>query len=98
MHWYVVMHLTARNASCESQLYKQEYNLPHLAFRFFVYKCTCTHFLRQNETNTTELTLRADSYPVNMTVHGSTGPVLSRCYQHRLSTGPVLAPNGMFTG
>jgi len=28
----------------------------------------------------------------------STGPVPVRCCQHRTSTGPVLAHNGMFTG
>ena len=28
----------------------------------------------------------------------STGPVLVRCWQHRASTGPVLAHNGMFMG
>ena len=33
-----------------------------------------------------------------MPVHASTGPVLGRCCQHRTSTGPVLANNGMFTG
>ena len=28
----------------------------------------------------------------------STGHVLVRCWQHQTSTGPVLAPTGMFTG
>jgi len=33
-----------------------------------------------------------------MPLVASTGPVLARCWQHRPSTGPVLARNGMFTG
>ena len=33
-----------------------------------------------------------------MPVCASTGPVLVRCWQHRPSTGPVLACHGMFTG
>ena len=33
-----------------------------------------------------------------MPLCASTGPVLGRCCQHRTSTGPVLATNGMFTG
>ena len=32
-----------------------------------------------------------------MPLVASTGPVLVRCCQHRPSTGPVLAHNGMFT-
>ena len=37
--------------------------------------------------------------PVNMPVGASTRPVLVRCWQHRPSTGPVLAHNGaMFMG
>ena len=36
--------------------------------------------------------------PINMSLCASTGPVLGRCCQHRNSTGPVLATNGMFTG
>ena len=36
--------------------------------------------------------------PINIPVCASTGPVLGRCCQHRTSTGPVLATNGMFTG
>ena len=36
--------------------------------------------------------------PVNMPLVASTGPVLVRCWQHRPSTGPVLAHNGMFMG
>jgi len=36
--------------------------------------------------------------PVNMPLCASTGPVLARCWQHRTSTGPVLATNGMFIG
>jgi len=37
-------------------------------------------------------------FPVNMPLCASTGPVLARCCQHRTSTGPVLATNGMFIG
>ena len=33
-----------------------------------------------------------------MLLVASTGPVLVRCWQHRPSTGPVLAHNGMFMG
>ena len=33
-----------------------------------------------------------------MPLCASTGPVLGRYCQHRTSTGPVLATNGMFTG
>ena len=33
-----------------------------------------------------------------MPLCASTGPVLGRCCQHRPSTGPVLATNGMYTG
>ena len=33
-----------------------------------------------------------------MLLVASTGPVLVRCCQHRPSTGPVLAHNGMFMG
>ena len=33
-----------------------------------------------------------------MPLVASTGPVLVRCWQHRPSTGPVLAHNGMFMG
>ena len=33
-----------------------------------------------------------------MPVQASIGPVLGRCYQHRPSTGPVLAHNGMCMG
>ena len=36
--------------------------------------------------------------PVNIPLAASTGPVLSRCWQHRPSTGPVLTNDGMFTG
>ena len=36
-------------------------------------------------------------YPINMPLCASTGHVLGRCCQHRTSTGPVLATNGMFT-
>ena len=36
--------------------------------------------------------------PVNMPLVASTGPVLVRCCQHRPSTGPVLAHNGMLMG
>ena len=36
--------------------------------------------------------------PVNMPVGAGTGPVLTRCWQHRASTGLVPAHNGMFTG
>ena len=36
--------------------------------------------------------------PVNMPLVASTGPVLVRCWQHRPSTGPVLAHSGMFMG
>ena len=36
--------------------------------------------------------------PVNMPIGASTGPVLVRRWQHRPSTGPVLARNGIFTG
>ena len=36
--------------------------------------------------------------PVNMPLVASTGRVLGRCCQHRTSTGPVLATNGMYTG
>ena len=36
--------------------------------------------------------------PIIMPWCASTGPVLGRCCQHRTSTGPVLATNGMFTG
>ena len=36
--------------------------------------------------------------PVNMPLAISTGPVLGRCWQHRPSTGPVLAYNGMCMG
>ena len=36
--------------------------------------------------------------PINMPFRASTGHVLGRCWQHRHSTGPVLAHNGMFTG
>ena len=36
------------------------------------------------------------STPINMPLCASTGPVLLRCCQHRTSTGPVLATNGMF--
>ena len=36
--------------------------------------------------------------PINMPLCASTVPVLGRCCQHRTSTGPVLATNGMFTG
>jgi len=35
--------------------------------------------------------------PVNMPLVASTWPVLVRCWQHRPSTGPVLAHNGMGT-
>ena len=35
-------------------------------------------------------------YPVNMPLVASTGSVLDLCWQHRLSTGPVLAHTGMF--
>ena len=35
---------------------------------------------------------------VNMPLVASTGPALVRCWQHRPSTGPVLAHNGMFMG
>ena len=38
------------------------------------------------------------SFPVDMPVCASTGLVLGRCWQHRTSTGPVLAHNGMFMG
>jgi len=37
-------------------------------------------------------------FPINMPLRASTGPVLVRCCQHRPSTGPVPARNGMFTG
>jgi len=33
-----------------------------------------------------------------MLLCASTGPVVGRCWQHRTSTGPVLATNGVFTG
>ena len=33
-----------------------------------------------------------------MPLVASTGSVLVRCWQHRPSTGPVLATNGMFMG
>ena len=36
--------------------------------------------------------------PVNMPVWPSTGPFLVRCWQHRPSTGPVLAHYGMCMG
>ena len=36
--------------------------------------------------------------PVNMPLVASTGPVLGQCWQHRPSTLPVLAHNGMFMG
>ena len=39
-----------------------------------------------------------NSFPVNMPLVASTGPLLVRCWQHRTSTGPVLATNGMFMG
>ena len=39
-----------------------------------------------------------NTYPVNMPVCASTGPVLGRCCQHRTSTVPVLAHYGMFMG
>jgi len=35
-------------------------------------------------------------FPVNILVGAITGPVLGRCWQHRPSTGPVPARNGMF--
>jgi len=35
--------------------------------------------------------------PINRPLRTSTGPVLDRCWQHRPSTGPVLATNGMFS-
>jgi len=35
------------------------------------------------------------TFPVNMPLVASTGHVLARCWQHRTSTGPVLAHNGM---
>jgi len=38
------------------------------------------------------------SMPVNMLLVESTGTVLVRCCQHRPSTGPILALNGMFMG
>ena len=34
--------------------------------------------------------------PINMPLCASTGPVLVQCCQHRPSTGPVLAHNGVF--
>ena len=45
------------------------------------------------EANYTELI----RYPVKMPVGASTGPLLGRCWQHRPTTGPVLAHTGMFT-
>ena len=36
--------------------------------------------------------------PINKPLCASTGHVLDRNCQHRTSTGPVLATNGMFTG
>ena len=45
-----------------------------------------------------ELMLKSSNIPVNMPLYASTGPVLGRCCQHRTSTGPVQATNGMFTG
>ena len=38
------------------------------------------------------------SFPINMPLCASTGPVLGRWWQHRTSTGRVLAHNGMFMG
>ena len=38
------------------------------------------------------------SYPVNMPLVASTGPVPVIFWQHWPSTGPVLAHNGMFMG
>ena len=37
-------------------------------------------------------------FPLNMPLVASTGPVLVRCWQHRPSTGPILAHNGMSMG
>ena len=37
-------------------------------------------------------------HPIDMQLCASTGPVLVRCWQHRTSTSPVLAHNGMFMG
>ena len=36
--------------------------------------------------------------PVSIPVGIGTGPVLVRCWQHRTSTSPVPARNGMFAG
>ena len=38
------------------------------------------------------------AFPINMPLSASIGPALDRCCQHRPSTGPALADNGMSTG
>ena len=43
--------------------------------------------------------VRENRFPINMPLCASTGPALGRCWQHRTSTGPVLAHvYSMFTG
>ena len=47
---------------------------------------------------TWKVTHTMGSNPIHMPLCASTGPVLGPCCQHRTSSGPVLATNGMFTG
>ena len=55
------------------------------------YTCECVAGFIGDDCETGE-------YPINMPLCASTGPVLCQCCQHRTSTGPVLAHNGMFIG